>query len=111
MNDILQILLDARDGAIAADISKKFDEIVAAVNDSAKEGSLTIELKIKPAKLGMGGCVIEVELEHTTKMKRPELPVGKATFFLSREGKLSRDNPDQGPLFASLEKEKHGRPQ
>jgi hypothetical protein len=51
----------------------------------------------------MGGAVVEVETEHECKSKKPELKVGKAVFFVSKEGRLTREPPDQVGLFAVAE--------
>ena len=101
-NDLLSVLMDMRQGAVAADINEKFNDVLGAVLDTGGKGELSIKLKITPSKFGMGGAVLEVETEHECKMNRPELKVGKALFFVSRDGKLSRENPDQeslGPMF------------
>lgn len=93
--DFINLLIELRDGQIAQDINEKFNEILAAVLRTAGKGKVTIEFLIEPAKMGTGGAVIEVGVEHDIKMKRPELRVGKAFLFVTPEGKLSRKNPDQ----------------
>jgi hypothetical protein len=102
LNDLISVLMDMRSGAVAADINEKFNDVLKAVLDTGGKGELVIKLKITPSKFGMGGAVLEIETEHECKMQRPELKVGKALFFVSREGKLSREHPDQanmGPMF------------
>lgn len=108
LNDLISVLMDMRSGAVAADINQKFNEVLAGVLDTGGKGELTIKLKISPSKFGMGGAVLEVETEHECKMAKPELKIGKAIFFVSKEGKLSRDNPEQGPLFEQQEGVRRG---
>lgn len=99
MNDVLQVLLDMRNGAVAADVSAKFDEVVKAVLDTGGKGELTVKLFVKPSKMGMGGCVIEVETEHECKLKKPELAIGRSVFFVTKEGRLTREDPNQAAMF------------
>lgn len=100
VNDIISVLMDMRSGAVARDISAKFDEMIQAVLNTGGKGELIIKLKAAPSKLGMGGAVLEVETEHECKMKKPELQVGKSFFFVSKDGILTRDDPAQDALFA-----------
>lgn len=106
MTDLLNVLLDMRSGQVATDCNLKFNEVLKAVLDTGGKGELTIKLLIKPSKLAMGGAVIEVETEHECKLKKPELAIGKAVFFVTKDGDLTRNNPDQGPLFDGVRERK-----
>jgi hypothetical protein len=99
MTDLLAVLLDMRNGAVASDCNTKFNEVLKAVIDTGGKGELTIKLKMWPSKMGMGGCVVEVETEHECKLKKPELQVGVARFFVTKEGDLTRDDPNQVDMF------------
>jgi hypothetical protein len=99
VTDLLQVLLDMRSGAVAADCNKKFSEVLQAVLETGGKGELTMKLFIEPSKMGMGGAVIEVETRHECKLKKPELAAGKSFFFVTRNGDLSRDDPDQIAMF------------
>lgn len=101
MTDLLQILLDMRNGAVAVDCSQKFSEVLKAVLDTGGKGELTIKLLIKPSKMGMGGAVIEVETEHECKTKKPELAIGRSVFYVTPDGDLTRDNPEQTAMFGT----------
>jgi hypothetical protein len=109
MTDLLQIMLDMRNGQVAADCNQKFNEVLKAVLDTGGKGDLTIKLSIRPAKMGMGGAVIEVETEHECKLKKPELQVGRSTFFVTKEGDLTREDPDQVAMFEGKELTADGR--
>ena len=104
-NDILAVLMDMKSGAVAADISAKFDDVVKAVLETAGKGELTIKLTVEPSKMGMGGCVIEVTAKHECKTKKPELAIGNSVFFVTRDGRLTREDPNQEAMF---EQEKPG---
>lgn len=100
MNDVLQVILDMRGGAVAADINAKFNEMAQAVLETGGKGQLVITLNLEPSKLGMGGAVLEVQATHDCKMKKPELKVGTAFFFVTKDGQLTRDDPAQSAMFA-----------
>jgi hypothetical protein len=76
MTDLLSVLTDMRNGAVAVDCNTKFNEVLKAVLETGGKGELSIKLFIKPSKMGMGGAVIEVETAHECKAKKPELEVG-----------------------------------
>ena len=106
MTDLLQVLLDMRSGAVATDCNQKFNEVLDAVLATGMKGELTIKLFLKPSKMGMGGAVIEVETEHEAKMKKPELAIGRAFFFVTKDGTLTRDDPDQSAMFEQQQEER-----
>jgi hypothetical protein len=94
-----------RSGQVAQDANMKFNEVLKAVLDTGGKGKLSIELTIAPSKMGMGGCVVEVELNHECKLKKPELQIGKSLFFVTAEGTLTRDDPQQTAMFQQEKKE------
>src|ERR1700693_446368 len=91
--DLLQVLLDMRNGQVAGDCNLKFNEVLKAVLDTGGKGELTIKLFVRPSKMGMGGAVVEVETEHECKLKKPELAVGRSLFFVTKDGDLTREDP------------------
>lgn len=111
MNDLLNLLLDMRNGQVAADVNAKFNEVLQAVLETGGKGELTIKLFLKPSKLAMGGAVVEVETEHECKLKKPELAIGRSIFFVTQEGRLTRDDPSQTGMFEPLtiEEKSNGR--
>ncbi len=103
MTDFISLVADMRNGAVVMDLNAKFQEVLKAVLETAGKGELTVKFTIQPSKLGMGGAVIEVETEHDVKLKRPELKVGKAVFFVTKEGDLTRDDPAQAAMFEGVQ--------
>lgn len=104
MTDLLQVILDMRNGQVAADCNAKFNEVLKAVIETGGKGELNVKFRIKPSKMGMGGAVVEVETDHECKVKKPELEIGRSFFFVTKDGDLTRDDPDQAAMFA-LEQE------
>lgn len=104
MTDLLQVILDMRNGAVAMDCNNKFNEVLKSVIETGGKGELNIKFMVRPSKMGMGGTVVEVETEHECKVKKPELAVGKSFFFITKEGDMSRQDPAQEAMF-ELEQE------
>lgn len=104
-SDVLGLLLDMRNGQVVADVNNNFNEVVQSVLETGMKGELIIKLMVRPSKMAMGGTVVEVEMEHECKMKRPVLPVGKSTFFVLPDGRLSREHPDQLQMYEEQAKE------
>ena|ERR1044071_8439856 len=106
-SDLLSVLLDMRNGQVAADCNQKFNEVLSGVQETGGKGELTIKLFVRPAKMGMGGTVVEVEMSHECKVKKPELEIGRSVFFVTKDGKLTRDDPAQTAMFAAEEEKKN----
>lgn len=107
MTDFLQTVMDMRGGSIAAECSKRFDEVVAAVIEHGRGGDFTLKLHVTPSKLSMTR-VVEVAIDADIKVKKPEEETGTALFFVSKEGALSREDPRQTEmsLFIAGERER-----
>jgi hypothetical protein len=99
-SDFYQLLIEMRSGRVLQDINQKFNTVLAAVLDTGSKGKVTIDLNIEPGRMGAGGAVLEIELSHNIKMKTPEHDIGKAVFFVNKQGVLTREDPEQTALFA-----------
>jgi hypothetical protein len=97
-----------RDGEVALDVNRKFQELLGAVFETGQKGKLTLTIDVKPSKLAMGGAVIEVETNHDCKVRKPELGIGRSLFFVTKDGALSRDNPAQAAMFQEEVTQQHG---
>jgi len=100
--------MDMRSGSVAQDINSKFNELVSAVLETGAKGELTVKLLVKPSKYAMGGAVVEVEAEHEVKSKVPELKVGKSVFFITKDGRMTREDPAQSAMFEQQEITQNG---
>jgi len=109
--DLLGVLLDMRNGRVAADCNVKFNEVLAAVIETGGKGELTIKISVKPSRLALGGAVVEVETQHECKVKKPEQDIGKSVFFVTPEGTLTRDDPNQADMFTLEAKENQNGPE
>lgn len=87
----IAILNEQREGDLTDELSSSLSEVVAAVVEHGKAGSLTLQLKINPAETGAGAVTIVDEL----KTKVPEPAKDKTLFFADKNGQLSRRDPRQ----------------
>ena len=66
-------------------------DVVRAVDETGKEGSVTITLKIKPTKHGGPEKTLVCEV----KARKPIAEIAPAVFFSDAEGDLHRVDPRQ----------------
>ena len=92
------VLNDQREGALADELADRLAELVNAVIEYEKAGSLTLTLKVNPTELGDRAVVIT----DTVKAKVPEAAREKTLFFAGTSGDLSRRNPRQMELDLGL---------
>ena len=105
MPDLLAALLDMRSGAVIADINRDFGDVIAAVADTGKKGSITITLEVVPSRVNKDR-VSEVELTHKVSLRKPKPNFGRAIFFVGEHGELSRTDPNQTEM--AFEEEANG---
>lgn len=91
MRLITQVLCDIRKGRPVEEATMALADVVRAVDETGKEGSVTITLKIKPAKHGGPEKTIIAEV----KAKKPIADIAGAVFFSDEEGDLHRVDPRQ----------------
>lgn len=85
-------LHEQRNGALHHDLSEALLEVVAAVEDTGKAGTLTLTIKVEPATKGQGGVVA---ITDDVKTKLPQLDRGAAIWFVTSDHELSRNDPRQ----------------
>lgn len=84
-----QFLHEQRKGGLHDDLSTQLAAVVAAVLETGKQGSLRIDLKIKPAGDGM------IQVFDTTKAVAPEHDTAPSMFYADKDGNVSRQDPRQ----------------
>ncbi len=80
-------------GALAEQLSIELGDLVTAVIDTGKAGSLTLVLKVQPDSEG------SIKMGATVKTAVPKPSVGEAIFFAAANGALSRSDPRQADLL------------
>jgi hypothetical protein len=91
MRLITDILRDIRKGRPVEEATMALADVVRAVDETGKEGSVTIVLKIKPAKHGGPEKTLIAEV----KSKKPIADIAPAVFFSDNDGDLHRVDPRQ----------------
>ena len=92
-NMFARALAEVSHGDLASQASEQLAQLVAAVGETAKKGTLTIVLEIKPRGHDSG----QVEVSGTVKTSIPVPDIAPSMFFV-HEGQLVRDNPRQMKL-------------
>lgn len=91
MRLITDILRDIRRGAAVEEATNALADVVRAVDETGKDGSVTITLKVKPAKHGGPEKTLVAEV----KAKKPIAEIAPAVFFSDDQGDLHRVDPRQ----------------
>jgi hypothetical protein len=91
MRLITDILRDIRKGRPVEEATMALADVVRAVDETGKDGSVTITLKIKAAKHGGPEKTLVCEV----KAKKPIAEIAPAVFFSDADGDLHRVDPRQ----------------
>jgi len=87
------LLREHRNGRTHDELSDALQEIVAAVTEEGKAGTLTLTIAIKPMGNSDG---LEVALDIKSKPPKPK--AGVSIFFASPENNLVRQDPRQATM-------------
>lgn len=85
-------LLDHRQGRTHTDLSEALVELVEAVQETGKKGSLSLTLTVKPEGSR------QVLVTDKVAVKAPEGERDASFFFIDDDANLTRDNPTQPHL-------------
>lgn len=83
-------LAEQRNGHAAAELSEAFNDLVEAVAEFGKGGSLSLVVKVAPASKG---DVVSVLVTDTVTLKAPEGERPQSVFFVDSDSNLTRQNP------------------
>ena len=78
-------------GAAHAEASRALHDLVAAVADTGKVGTMTLTVKLAPLK----GSTEQIMVEARVASKPPKSDPGAALFWRDRSGNLVRNDPNQ----------------
>lgn len=87
-----QLLGDIRAGELNDELTAKMTELVAAVQNTNKAGSLTLKIKLTPTK------GLALEIEDDVSINKPTLSKPSTLLFPTVEGNLQTNNPLQKSL-------------
>jgi hypothetical protein len=85
-------LQEQRGGVLAAELTDQLAELVAAVCEHEKGGTLTLKITVKPEADGA------VKVSDDWAVKKPRAAARPSLFFADSAGNLSRRNPRQPEL-------------
>lgn len=91
MRLITDILREIRKGRPVEEATSALADVVRAVDETGKSGSVTITLTVKPAKHGGPEKTLIAEV----KAKKPIAEIAPAIFFSDGDGDLFRVDPRQ----------------
>lgn len=98
--DVLGVLAQIQRGDAIREMGDEFEQVLEAVRLAGGSGELVIKIKVEGKSWDPSTNQLrEVGITHTVSSKRPKRKVGSSTFFLTRRGDLSRNNPDQAEMF------------
>lgn len=83
-------LHEQRNGHAAVELSEAFNELIEAVAEFGKSGSLVFTVKVTPAGRG---DVVSVMVSDTITIKAPEGDRPETVFFVDPAHNLTRQNP------------------
>lgn len=95
MRPITDVLRDIRRGRAVEQATRLLAEVVRAVDETGKAGTVTITLTVKPEKGGGSQKTIIAAV----KAKKPEGDIPEAVFFSDADGDLHRADPAQNEMF------------
>lgn len=89
----MDFLREHRSGATHDELSDKLQDLVAAVVEEGKGGTLTLSIKISPKGKHDG-----LEVAAEVKLAAPKPVAGTSIFFASPENNLVRQDPRQATM-------------
>lgn len=101
--DVVSTIMEMGSGAVAEQLNEEWAELRRAVLSAGGTGELTIKLKLKATGVNKAGAVSQVEIGHTTSIKKPKLKTGASFFFVTPEGNLTRKDQRQQELEMEFE--------
>lgn len=85
------ILRDIRGGQVSDQAAVSIQELVAAVREHGKKGTLTLQITVEPMKNNEAALAVSGEVT----LKAPKAAPKAAIFFADNDGNLLRDDPRQ----------------
>lgn len=100
MADVLGTIAQMDRGQAIREICAEFDMVLDSVREAGGSGELVIKLKVEGKSWDpVTNQLREVGISHSVQSKRPKRKLGASTFFVTRQGELTRNNPEQQEMF------------
>ncbi|MFC3980201.1 hypothetical protein [Streptosporangium jomthongense] len=88
------VLRDIRNGQVSDEAAAAMQQLVAAVREHGKKGTVTLTLTVEPMKGNEAALMVVGEVT----VKAPKAPPRAAVFFADTAGNLLRDDPRQAAI-------------
>jgi hypothetical protein len=88
-----EVLSEVSKGIVADEAATKLAELVTAVQETGKKGSVTVTIQVVPHK--GNNETVNVAAAVTAKLPRAETPT--SIFYIAANGNLSRNDPNTLP--------------
>ncbi|HEY4087158.1 MAG TPA: hypothetical protein VGM43_14530 [Bryobacteraceae bacterium] len=92
--DIISTLVELNRGKFILTAGQKLGELAEAIIDTGGKGKLTITLEVTPSGM-QSGKVNQFEIRPNVSISKPEHAQGKSIFFVTEDGRLTREDPNQ----------------
>lgn len=77
--------------------SAEFHQLLAAVNEHGKKGSLVITVAVEPPKGGIDGAPVAISIDSV--LKAPKASAPPSIYFVDGDGNATRNDPRQTAAF------------
>jgi hypothetical protein len=84
-------------GTVAARLAEQLQELTAAVKETGKKGTLTLQLVVAPLNKGNLDNLV-VSAKSVVKPPEDDSATATSVFFTDKDGNLTRDDPKQPTL-------------
>lgn len=100
--DLFVHVLNTMDyGVTPEELSNAVADLLQAVQDTGKQGHITLKLTVKPESINAG----QISIKPDITLKAPQIPRDKSLMFLTPENNLQREDPRQTTMkFESVER-------
>lgn len=85
-------------GRLHDDLSDQLNELIDAVCNTSKKGTLTLQIAVSPSTKTPMGEVAMVTVAPTITLKAPRPSASESIYFVDKWRNLIRDNPAQPKL-------------
>ncbi|WP_327592497.1 hypothetical protein [Streptomyces chartreusis] len=79
------------------EISDEFHQLLAAVNEHGKKGSLSITVTVEPPKGHIDGAPVAISIDSV--LKAPKASAPPSIYFVDDDGNATRNDPRQTAAF------------
>jgi hypothetical protein len=84
------VIVDLGRGQLHRELSDELQDLIAAVMDTGKKGSITLQLQVSKSKSGE-----QVEIVDVVKVAQPKAARPASIFFVDHDHNVTRTDPNQ----------------